>query len=168
MMIIFFMRIRKIVVVSCACLIFMTTLSPEQLSAQESTEDYTSKVPQYTFSTTLEEQEAELKVNPLMMRLNASREKMASDIYRPIYHYVNPEGSLNDPNGLCFWKGNWHLFYQAYPPEDTRQHWGHAVSDDLVHWQDLPRSRWRREPTQSANWQIQAILRSASASATFA
>ena len=60
------------------------------------------------------------------------------DPYRPIYHYVNPEGSLNDPNGLCFWQGRWHLFYQAYPPEDPRQHWGHAVSDDLIHWRDLP------------------------------
>src|SRR5690606_408427 len=30
------------------------------------------------------------------------------------------------------------LFYQAYPPEDTRQHWGHAVSKDLIHWEDLP------------------------------
>ena len=45
---------------------------------------------------------------------------------------------LNDPNGLCFWRGRWHLFYQAYPPEDPRQHWGHAVSDDLIHWRDLP------------------------------
>jgi beta-fructofuranosidase len=45
---------------------------------------------------------------------------------------------MNDPNGLCFWQGRWHLFYQAYPPEDTRQHWGHAVSSDLIHWQDLP------------------------------
>ena len=63
---------------------------------------------------------------------------MAGDPHRPIYHYVNPEGRLNDPNGLCFWQGRWHLFYQAYPPEDTRQHWGHAVSDDLIHWRDLP------------------------------
>jgi beta-fructofuranosidase len=63
---------------------------------------------------------------------------MADDPYRPIYHYVNPEGRLNDPNGLCFWQGRWHLFYQAYPPEDPRQHWGHAVSDDLIHWRDLP------------------------------
>ena len=45
---------------------------------------------------------------------------------------------MNDPNGLCYWQGRWHLFYQAYPPEDTRQHWGHAVSDDLIHWRDLP------------------------------
>ena len=45
---------------------------------------------------------------------------------------------MNDPNGLCFWQGRWHLFYQGYPPEDPRQHWGHAVSDDLIHWRDLP------------------------------
>ncbi len=63
---------------------------------------------------------------------------MAADPYRPLYHYVSPESTMNDPNGLCFWQGRWHLFYQAYPPEDTRQHWGHAVSDDLVHWRDLP------------------------------
>ncbi len=100
--------------------------------------DYTSKVPQYTFADTLEEQEAQLATNPLVLRFRESREKMADDPYRPIYHYVNPEGRLNDPNGLCFWQGRWHLFYQAYPPEDPRQHWGHAVSTDLVRWRDLP------------------------------
>ncbi|MFC1713409.1 glycoside hydrolase family 32 protein [Candidatus Poribacteria bacterium] len=108
------------------------------MSSNESQPDYTSRVPQYTFADTLEEQEAQLKTNPLMQRLIESRKKMAGERYRPIYHYINPEGTLNDPNGLCFWKGRWHLFYQAYPPEDTRQHWGHAISDDLVHWQDLP------------------------------
>ena len=97
-----------------------------------------SRVPQYTFATTLDEQRRQLLANPLMKRLNASRAGLASDPHRPIYHYVNPEGTLNDPNGLCFWRGRWHLFYQAYPLEDTRQHWGHAVSDDLVHWEDLP------------------------------
>ena len=100
--------------------------------------DFTSRVPRYTFGTTLDEQESQLSTNPLMQRLAASRQKMAGDPYRPIYHYVNPEGRLNDPNGLCFWQGRWHLFYQAYPPEDPRQHWGHAVSDDLIHWRDLP------------------------------
>ena len=97
-----------------------------------------SLVPQYTFPKTLEAQEAELKTNPLLLRMIESRAAKADDPHRPIYHYVNPEGSLNDPNGLCFWQGRWHLFYQAYPPEDTRQHWGHAVSDDLIHWRDLP------------------------------
>ena len=100
--------------------------------------DYTSRVPQYCFAQTLEEQEAQLQTNPLMQRLIEARKKMAGDSHRPIYHYVNPESTLNDPNGLCYWQGRWHLFYQAYPPEDPRQHWGHAVSNDLIHWRDLP------------------------------
>ena len=100
--------------------------------------DYTSRVPKYTFSETLEEQEAELAANPMMQRFAESRARLAADPHRPLYHYVNPEGTLNDPNGLCFWQGRWHLFYQGYPPEDPRQHWGHAVSDDLLHWRDLP------------------------------
>ena len=106
--------------------------------ARKEEPDYTSRVPKYTFADTLGEQEAQLKTNPLILRFIESRKKMAGDPYRPIYHYVNPENRLNDPNGLCFWKGRWHLFYQAYPPEDPRQHWGHAVSNDLIHWRDLP------------------------------
>ncbi len=98
----------------------------KQSFAQGNLTDYTSKVPKYTFANTLDEQEAQLKTNPLMLRLIESRKKLSGDRFRPIYHYVNPEGTLNDPNGLSYWKGNWHLFYQAYPPEDTRQHWGHA------------------------------------------
>jgi len=90
------------------------------------------------YADTLKEQEAQLRDDPQVLRFAASRASMAGDPYRPAYHYVNPEGTLNDPNGLCFWQGRWHLFYQAYPPEDRRQHWGHAVSDDLVHWRDLP------------------------------
>ena len=100
--------------------------------------DYTSKVPKYTFANTLEEQEAQLKTNPLMLRLIEARKAISGDKHRPIYHYVNPEHTLNDPNGICFWNDRWHLFYQAYPPEDSRQHWGHAISDDLIHWRDLP------------------------------
>lgn len=76
--------------------------------------------------------------NSLLQRFAQSRSKLAADPHRPLYHFVSPESTMNDPNGLCFWKGRWHLFYQAYPPENPRQHWGHAVSDDLVHWRDLP------------------------------
>ncbi|MDE0630420.1 MAG: glycoside hydrolase family 32 protein [Caldilineaceae bacterium] len=100
--------------------------------------DYTSLVPQYSFPEILAEQEAALEANPLLQRLLAYRKRYEGDPHRPIYHYVNPENTLNDPNGLCFWQDRWHLFYQAYPPEDPRQHWGHAVSDDLIHWRDLP------------------------------
>jgi beta-fructofuranosidase len=99
--------------------------------------EYTSRVPKFDYPVTLPEQEAALAANPLLARMNAARRDF-SDRHRPIYHYVNPEGVLNDPNGLCYWQDRWHLFYQAYPPEDTRQHWGHAISDDLIHWRDLP------------------------------
>ena len=100
--------------------------------------NYTSLVTKYDFSELKENQEKELEINPLMIRFKESRENFKNDKFRPTFHYINPESTLNDPNGLCFWQGHWHLFYQAYPPEDTRQHWGHAVSSDLIHWQDLP------------------------------
>ena len=101
--------------------------------------DYTSLVPRRPrYAGTLAEQLKQLRNDPQVLRFAASRKQLAADRHRPIYHYVNPEGRLNDPNGLCRWQGRWHLFYQAYPPEDPRQHWGHAVSDDLIHWRDLP------------------------------
>lgn len=108
---------------------------------------HASLTPKFIFATTLKEQEAQLKANALVQRFAKSRKALASDPYRPTYHFVSPESSLNDPNGLSFWQGRWHLFYQAYPPDEfpdlkdidkRRQHWGHAVSDDLVHWRDLP------------------------------
>ena len=97
-----------------------------------------SRVPRFNFGHSLEDQERELARNPLVARMAAARREKAGDPHRPRYHFVSPEYRLNDPNGLCFWHGRWHLFYQAYPPEDPRQHWGHAVSDDLIHWRDLP------------------------------
>ena len=100
--------------------------------------EYRSLAPHFTFADTLEQQEAQLRDNPLLKRMIASRKRKSGDPHRPIYHYVNPENTLNDPNGLCFWQGRWHLFYQGYPPEDPRVHWGHAISDDLIHWRDLP------------------------------
>lgn len=108
------------------------------LSVSSIAQDYTSKVPQYTFSNQLKEQKEQIKKNPLIHRFKESRNRLSIDKHRPFYHFISPEGKLNDPNGLCFWKGRWHLFFQAYPPEDPRQHWGHAVSPDLIHWQDLP------------------------------
>lgn len=112
-----------------------------------SAEPYPSPVPRQLFAGILAEQEKELKTNALMLRFAESRQKLAADRYRPAYHFVSPESQMNDPNGLCFWQGRWHLFYQGYPPDEfpasadiprRRQHWGHAVSDDLAHWRDLP------------------------------
>lgn len=62
--------------------------------------------------------------------------------YRDQYHFSPLEGWLNDPNGLIYFNDQWHLFYQYIPlttaHSDAQKHWGHAVSDDLVHWEDLP------------------------------
>ena len=62
--------------------------------------DYTSRVPKFLFSGTLEEQERELAQNPLLGRMLESRRRLSRDHHRPVYHYVNPEGLLSDPNGL--------------------------------------------------------------------
>ncbi|WP_167879923.1 glycoside hydrolase family 32 protein [Halorhabdus rudnickae] len=75
----------------------------------------------------------------------ARRRRFNDDPYRPNYHFFPPGGLLHDPNGALYWDGRYHLFYQYWPPDvsETRDwseamHWGHAVSDDLVHWRDLP------------------------------
>lgn len=119
--------------------VFLSALvSPTGIFAQTTPGKYASSVPRFTFSNTLEEQEKELAENPLLKRFYESRAKLLEDPHYPRYHFSSPENKLNDPNGLSFWNGKWHMFYQGYPPEDPRQHWGHAISDDLIHWRDLP------------------------------
>lgn len=71
-------------------------------------------------------------------RWQSSRERLSADKHRPQYHFSPPENFMNDPNGLCHWNGLYHLFYQFSPDGVDRVHWGHAVSEDLVRWKDLP------------------------------
>ncbi|WP_026881749.1 glycoside hydrolase family 32 protein [Clostridium akagii] len=62
------------------------------------------------------------------------------DLYKPQYHFIPEKNWMNDPNGPIYYKGKYHLFYQHNPNDyhwDT-MHWGHAVSEDLVHWEHLP------------------------------
>ena len=91
--------------------------------------------------TTLDERIANLESPDLVeqvKRWRTSRERLSSDKHRPTFHFSPPENFMNDPNGLCQWKGLYHLFYQFRGDGEDRVHWGHAVSEDLVRWKDLP------------------------------
>ena len=86
--------------------------------------------------------------------LELRRWMIANDPHYPIYHFAGPESWINDPNGPIYHNGRYHLFYQFDPMVSdgaggwrrSARCWGHAISEDLVHWVDWPVALWPNTP----------------------
>lgn len=63
-----------------------------------------------------------------------------SDAERPAFHITGSAGWINDPNGFSVYNGAYHLFFQYYPYKNVwgPMHWGHAKTNDFIHWEQLP------------------------------
>ncbi|MFI2858086.1 GH32 C-terminal domain-containing protein [Paenibacillus sp. JSM ZJ436] len=72
--------------------------------------------------------------------IRLDRTPVLSDLHRPQYHASPPVHWMNEPHAPIYFEGKYHLFYQHNPqgPYWAQIHWGHWVSEDMVHWRDLP------------------------------
>jgi fructan beta-fructosidase len=75
-----------------------------------------------------------------LLTIAANAQETMHEQYRPQIHFSPKEHWVNDPNGMVYYKGIYHLFFQYYPGATVwgPMHWGHATSKDLVHWEQKP------------------------------
>ncbi len=79
-------------------------------------------------------------VTIIVFSLRCDAQETYHEMYRPQVHFSPKEHWINDPNGMVYYKGVYHLFFQYYPDSSVwgPMHWGHATSNDLVHWEEQP------------------------------
>ena len=79
------------------------------------------------------------KIVKAQERITRDREQVSSGNMRQRYHFMAETGWINDPNGVIYYKGKYHFFYQYNPYHGfwENMHWGHAVSEDMLHWEYL-------------------------------
>lgn len=60
--------------------------------------------------------------------------------YRPLFHFTPKNNWMNDPNGMFYFNGKYHLYFQHYPDDNVwgPMHWGHAISEDLINFEEQP------------------------------
>ncbi len=77
---------------------------------------------------------------PVIALAQQSKDSLYHELYRPQLHFSPPAHWMNDPNGLVYYKGTYHMFYQYYPNGTVwgPMHWGHATSTNLVTWKNKP------------------------------
>lgn len=80
--------------------------------------------------------------------IEAKKDVVKNGKMRQRYHFMPQTGWMNDPNGLIYFKGKYHLFFQHNPYGAfwDCMHWGHAVSEDMIHWEYLPEALVPSEP----------------------
>lgn len=122
-----------------------TSQSPE-IRTLKNTDTASSFLPGICFVTALfllscniEPKESPNKKDPLLEETEISSEYYQEE-FRPQFHFSPEEKWMNDPNGLVYNEGIYHLFYQYYPEDIVwgPMHWGHATSQDLIHWEHQP------------------------------
>ena len=79
-------------------------------------------------------------IEKAQFEIDRKKDMIKSGKMRQHYHFMPQTGWLNDPNGLIYFRGKYHFFFQHNPYSGfwDSMHWGHAVSDDMLHWEYLP------------------------------